>query len=332
MPSPPDASNQSDSASQQRNCDPLVGQPSEPSMASAMVHEAPQNPVSLGDTCVDNLVAGDWLSFLPGTVRKPVAGCGFYVLVAASAMLLFAPWADSRGEAYLNATFTRTLGALAATRGLDSAISLAQSSEVSFSFGPGGSLGIGQALDPVNDLVEQYGSLLLTSTTALGVQRLGMQIGRALGWWLFLPPLLSMLAASAFGGRSRASLTTWGRRLFGIALFVRLAIPTSAWIDSLVSEQFLEANYQQASAAVTNTTEKIEQVESDDAGKPWYERYNPIEYVGDRAHRLYEVVGDVGESIVNLAIYFTISTIVLPLATLWLLAKLSGSLFSVRGP
>ena len=118
MQPPPDASNQSDSASQQRNCGPRVGQPSEPSMASAMVHEAPQNPVSLGDTCVDNLVAGDWLSFLPETVRKPVAGCGFYVLVAASAMLLFAPWADSRGEAYLNATFTRTLGALAATRGL----------------------------------------------------------------------------------------------------------------------------------------------------------------------------------------------------------------------
>ena len=52
----------------------------------------------------------------------------------------------------------------------------------------------------------------------------------------------------------------------------------------------------------------------------------------DTFRRLYEVVGDVGESIVNLAIYFTISTIVLPLATLWLLAKLSGSLFSVRGP
>jgi len=332
MPPPPDAFDQSHSASQQGNSDPLVGRPSGSLRASATIHEGTQNPISAGDTYVDNLIAGAWLSFLPGTIREPVARCGLYVLVAAAAMLIIAPCADSRGEAYLNATFTRTLGALAATRGLDSAISLAQSSEVSFSFGPGGSLGIGQALDPVNDLVEQYGSLLLTSTTALGVQRLGMQIGRALGWWLFLPPLLAMLAASAFAGRSGASLATWGRRLFGIALFARLAIPTSAWIDSLVSEQFLEANYQQASAVVTTTTEKIEQVESDDASKPWYERYNPIEYVGDRAQRLYEVVGDVGESIVNLAIYFTISTIVLPLATLWLLAKLSGSLFSARGP
>jgi hypothetical protein len=39
----------------------------------------------------------------------------------------------------------------------------------------------------------------------------------------------------------------------------------------------------------------------------------------------------VGESIVNLAIYFTISTIVLPLGTLWLLSRLTGALFAGRG-
>jgi hypothetical protein len=38
----------------------------------------------------------------------------------------------------------------------------------------------------------------------------------------------------------------------------------------------------------------------------------------------------VTESIVNLAIYFTISTIVLPVGTLWLLSKVVGALFSAR--
>jgi hypothetical protein len=54
--------------------------------------------------------------------------------------------------------------------------------------------------------------------------------------------------------------------------------------------------------------------------------------VGDRAQRLYAAVADVGESIVNLAIYFTISTIVLPLGTLWLLSRLAGAFFSARAP
>jgi hypothetical protein len=160
-----------------------------------------------------------------------------------------------------------------------------------------------------------------------------MQISRALGWWLFLPALVVLLGAAAFRGRLRASWLAWGRRLVGIALFARLAIPTSAWIDSLVASQFLEANYQQASAAVATTTERIEKVDDEDEEKPWYERFNPVDYVGDRAQRLYAAVGEVGESIVNLAIYFTISTIVLPLGTLWLLSRLLGGLFSGRaGP
>ena len=278
---------------------------------------------------------GAWLQFLPATLREPTARLVVLGAVSLVSMLLFAPAADERGEAYIESTFARTLAALAATRGLDSAISLAQSSEVSFSFGPGGSLGIGQALDPVNDLVEQYGSLLLTSTTALGTQRVAMQIGRALGWWLFIPSLAAIAASMLVGGRSRRSFLGWGTRLFGLALFARLAIPTTAWIDSVVAERFLESGYQEAAAAVTATTAEIEQVEQAEEmaakNKGWLDRFNPVDYVGERARRLYETLARVGESIVNLAIYFTISTIILPLSTLWVLSRLSSALFSSRG-
>ena len=106
------------------------------------------------DTWLARIGRGEWLPFLPAPVREPAARAAVQLIVAAAVLLVLAPLADSRGEAYLEASFARTLAALAATRGLDSAISLAQSSEVSFSFGPGGSLGIGQVLDPVNDLVE----------------------------------------------------------------------------------------------------------------------------------------------------------------------------------
>ena len=227
----------------------------------------------------------------------------------------------------MEASFARTLGALAATRGLDSAISLAQSSEVSFSFGPGGSLGIGQALDPINDLVEQYGALLLTSTTALGVQRLGMEIAQALGFWLFLPALAALGLASLCGPTGKASLITWSRRLFGLAPFVRLALPAAGWIDSLLADRFLEPGYQKA-AAVAATTESLEQVEAADADRAWWERYNPVDAIGERATRIYDQLSAVGESIVNLAIYFTVSTILLPLGTLWLLSRLTAVFFS----
>jgi hypothetical protein len=38
----------------------------------------------------------------------------------------------------------------------------------------------------------------------------------------------------------------------------------------------------------------------------------------------------VAESIVNLVIYFTVSTIVLPLGTLWLLSRTLGAIFGPR--
>ncbi|MCE9631286.1 MAG: hypothetical protein K8S94_11320 [Planctomycetia bacterium] len=287
-------------------------------------------PVSGIDDRLAALVRGDWLPFVPSRFREPVARAALQVAIAAVVLFTIAPLADSKGEAWMEASFARTLAALAATRGLDSGISLAQSSEVSFSFGPGGSIGIGQALDPINDLVEQYGALLLTSTTALGVQRLGMQIAKTLGAWLFLPALVALGLSALCGPSGQRSLAAWSRRLFGLALFARLALPAAGWIDSLVADRFLEPSYQQASAAVAETTEKIERAEADDAGRPWYERYNPVDAIGDRARKLYESLAAVGESIVNLAIYFTISTIILPLGTLWLLSRLTGAFFSSR--
>jgi len=280
------------------------------------------------DDRLTTLARGDWLRFLPARLREPVARAAIQIAIAAAVLLVVAPLADRKGEAWMEASFTRTLAALAATRGLDSAISLAQSSEVSFSLGPGGSLGIGQALDPINDLVEQYGSLLLTSTTALGVQRLGMQIAATLGFWLFLPALAALGLASLCGDDGRRRLIGWSRRLFGLALFARLALPAAGWIDSLVADRFLEPGYQQAAAAVAATTESIERVEADDADRPWYERYNPVDAIGDRAKKTYDQLAAVGESIVNLAIYFTISTIILPLGTLWLLSRLTAAFFS----
>ena len=282
------------------------------------------------DAALGWLIRGDWLAALPAWLREPAAWALVQLAVAAITLLAVAPVADSRGAEYFEAAFARTLAALAATRGLDSAISLAQSSEVSFSFGPGGSLGIGQALDPVNDLVEQYGALLLTSTTALGVQRLGMQIGRTLGWWLFVPALAALFVAAACGGRGRRGAFDWSRRLFGLALFARLALPAAGWIDSWVATRFLEANYREAAAVVAATTEKIEQVDAEGDKRPWYERYNPVDVIGDKARKLYAALATVGESIVNLAIYFTISTIVLPVATLWLLSRVTAAFFSPR--
>ena len=270
------------------------------------------------------------LAALSPAVKARIGRVAMHAAIAAVVMLAVAPLADRVGGEALDGSFKRALAALATTRGLDAAISLAQSSEVSFSLGPGGSIGIGQVLDPVNDLVEQYGTLLMTSTTALGIQQVGLRLGRALGWWLFVPSLVALAAATVAQGSMATSLATWGRRLFALALFARLAIPTAAWIDGIVADRFLEADYREATAVVERTTERLEEMKPDGPEKPWYERLYPVTVIGEQAKQLSDTLGTVAESIVNLVIYFTVSTIVLPLGTLWLLSKTLGVIFGPR--
>lgn len=270
------------------------------------------------------------LAALSPAVKARIGRVAVHAAIAAVVVLAVAPLADRVGGEALDGSFKRALAALATTRGLDAAISLAQSSEVSFSLGPGGSIGIGQVLDPVNDLVEQYGTLLMTSTTALGIQQVGLRLGRAVGWWLFVPSLVALAAATVARGSMATSLATWGRRLFALALFARLAIPTAAWIDGIVADRFLEADYREATAVVERTTERLEEMKPDGPEKPWYERLNPVTVIGEQAKQLSDTLGNVAESIVNLVIYFTVSTIVLPLGTLWLLSKTLGIIFGPR--
>jgi hypothetical protein len=295
-----------------------------------MTDDAPQ-PAPTALATVPPSIPPGGLAPLTATLRSGIARVAVHAAVAAVALLLVAPQADRVGGEALDGAFKRTLAALATTRGLDAAISLAQSSEVSFSLGPGGSIGIGQVLDPVNDLVEQYGSLLLTATTALGIQQVGLRLGRALGWWLFLPALAALVGGAVVRGATAATLTLWGRRLFAVALFARLAIPTAAWIDGVIAERFLEADFQQATAVVERTTERLEEMKPAPAERAWYERINPLTVIGEQAKHISDAVGTVAESIVNLAIYFTVSTIVLPLGTLWLLSRALGAIVSSRG-
>jgi hypothetical protein len=270
------------------------------------------------------------LTALSPAVKARIGRVAIHAAIAAVVLLAVAPLADRVGGEALDGSFKRALAALATTRGLDAAISLAQSSEVTFSLGPGGSIGIGQVLDPVNDLVEQYGTLLMTSTTALGIQQVGLRLGQSLGWWLFVPSLVALAAATAARGSMATGLATWGRRLFALALFARLAIPTAAWIDGIVADRFLEADYLAATAVVERTTERLEDMKADGPDKPWYERLNPVKVIGEQAKQLSDTLGTAAESIVNLVIYFTVSTIVLPLGTLWLLSRTLGAIFGPR--
>ena len=77
--------------------------------------------------------------------------------------------------------FKRALVTFAVARTLNGVISLAQGTELSLE--PGGvgvNLGVGEILDPVNDLVEQFSGVMLVAASSLGLQNVLLRIT---AWW-----------------------------------------------------------------------------------------------------------------------------------------------------
>ena len=85
--------------------------------------------------------------------------------------------AVSSGNCQSPAGPQRALASFAVAKTLNAAISAAQGTEVAVQpVGVGITLTVGQVLDPLNDLVEQFASLMLAAAIAFGVQKVLLAI------------------------------------------------------------------------------------------------------------------------------------------------------------
>jgi len=123
------------------------------------------------------------------------------ILASFAAIVILGSWLaplDAPAIKQVDAGLKRALVSFAAARTLNALISVAQGTEISAQpLGVGVTLTPGQALDPLNDVVEQFSTLMLAASVAFGVQKILISIGSywlislaltatALGWtWLY---------------------------------------------------------------------------------------------------------------------------------------------------
>jgi hypothetical protein len=116
--------------------------------------------------------------------------------VALTVAVLVSTWwpaIDRFAGEQVDSALTRALVAFALARGLDGVISVAQSAELAIQpAGIGVSLHPGELLDPINDLVESFSSVMLFAAASLGLQKLLLGIS---SWW----PLKLALSAAMLG-------------------------------------------------------------------------------------------------------------------------------------
>ncbi|MEM7279482.1 MAG: hypothetical protein AAF385_15320, partial [Pseudomonadota bacterium] len=106
----------------------------------------------------------------------------YWTLLAVLAIAAaFSGYVDQGGEHFADKAFKRAFVTFAVARGLNGVISVAQGTEVAVE--PGGvgvNFGVGQILDPVNDLVERFYTVMLVATSSLGLQKFLLTMG---SWW-----------------------------------------------------------------------------------------------------------------------------------------------------
>jgi hypothetical protein len=256
------------------------------------------------------------------------------VLVAALAASGFA---DSRSDTYADEAFKRALVTFAIARSLNGVISVAQGTEVAVE--PGGvgvNFTVGQILDPINDLVEQFSSVMLVAASSLGLQNvlLGMT-----GWWGVTVVLVlaasGLIATTWWPGGTKSATTTLVIRIFLVAAFLRFALPILIIGTHIVFNVFLENEHNAATAILEATSSEIEELsqqefaaESDSTemglmdrlGEMWDSSVSQFNVAG-RIERLKVSASSASEQIIRLIVIFLMQTIILPLGFLWLFVE-----------
>lgn len=245
------------------------------------------------------------------------------LLVAAMVACAWLAPLDAAANRQIDAGLKRALLSFAAARTLNAIISVAQGTAISLQpLGVGVNLTVGQVLDPVNDVIEQFSTLMLTASVAFGIQKVLLSVGAH--WVISL--LLSAVAAwwaLLFWRRQRSP--SWLAQALVVLLMVRFAIPVATLGSDLVFQQFLARDYESSQLVLDRTATQIEKTAVATAPPAnqglvdqlkgwagsqtaaWKERFEAVKQAAEQAT----------QHVIKLMVIFILQTLVVPLAMLW---------------
>lgn len=282
------------------------------------------------------------------TRKKLIASAVVFVvavLAATSAMdfaieKTFAGKLDEAGKTYLNETLERSVYTFAVARGINGVISVIQGTNIAVSpAGIGVNLAIGEILDPVNDLVERFSWVMLLSLTSVGLQRVLMEISMWFGFKVLLSGgLVFILAGLWYPKALGIDLKSIGYKLALAAVIIRFCIPAVALAGDGIYALFLEKEYNDAIRSLEDVNRELEKSaiteDRQPAGDGYLEKLRKMydssveafEYK-EKLEFLKEKLSEYTKYIINLIVVFVIQTIIIPIVSLWALAKLAGWIF-----
>lgn len=197
-------------------------------------------------------------------IMPPLSGRHYIALVAVFIVIL--SWIgvlDTASENYVNSSIVQATAAFAGARALNAVISVAQSTEVSLVVV---SMAVGEVLDPLNDLVEQYSALMKYAIASLLVQKLLLAITSSTVFKVFLTVAAAFAAVTALLGKEKPFEFSF--RIFVFVAFLRFALVLTVGLNGMVSHFFVNEQIDSDVESLQATTETIEQASVGEAIDP----------------------------------------------------------------
>jgi len=238
------------------------------------------------------------------------------------------PALDRQANDQVATGLKRALTVFAAARALGAVVSVAQGTQVAIT--PGG-LGVstapGQALQPLNELVDQFASVMLAASVSLGIQLLLLKIGAH--WAVSAALSAAVLAWLLLRWSGREGAGRWFKPLLVALLLVRFAVPLSALANEAAYRAFMQDEYQAQLAFIDQSPPKVmgATTEAPMADEGWRERIERWWKGRPDLKKVYDEIAKAAagwsESIVKLIALFAVQTVLLPLLFLWLAWRLA---------
>jgi hypothetical protein len=139
-------------------------------------------------------------------------------------------------DGLLRDEITANLAVYTISRALNAAISLVQSAEINLIVG---NVDIGELLDPVNDAIERFSTVLTWATTSLLVQKFVITLVGSTGYKMIATGAAGIYLVAVSIGRVSGGLAAMAKAAFEFLGWITLATVISIWFSISVSSEWV---------------------------------------------------------------------------------------------
>lgn len=163
---------------------------------------------------------------------------------------------DAWSKSYIDISTIQALAAFATARLINAAVSLASSINIGVSLGVGFNVNPFQVLDPINDLVEQYSSVMKVAISSLVIQKIIIEAISTVFFKLMLFILGVLLVVSLYFKDAVYSFFFF--RLFAFFAMIRFLVVMVIVLNGIVDQAFVDKNISPNMQALESTADQLE--------------------------------------------------------------------------